>query len=440
MEASATGPELTEGSVSSSGQVAADPEGERARSAEEPNPFCSERATEEFRLRQARPLGLAEFDDRQLEPEYGSEAGRSVGFASAAAVSLRASSPVPVRGSEVSSEARVSQAASNAASVTSRSRSPAREELLGVRELLVSLGNAVAGLAEEQRATQQRLSIVEEIRSGSTSSMRTGREAVELDSGQVGIGDHGLGAQFFQIGDGEPMEDRSLRSGMLPLEDWVQDSVGLEDIPDGPPAFEPFGVRNTRGRGSVGVWYGEDVGQEVAPGSGDYSVRAGARWLHPGLGVSSFQAGAPMMSPMPCIPSAQVGARSALQGQETGSAQAGARSALQGQETGSAQASARSAAQGQETGSAQAGARSALQGRETGSAQASALQGQETGSAQAGARSAAQGQETGSAHAGARSALQGRETGSAQAGARSAWSIRNDLSLSGPGRCSTDVR
>ena len=105
------------------GQVAAGTEPEAAGSAEEPNPFWSERATEEFRLRQARPLGLAEYDERQLEPEYGSEAGHSAGFASAAAMSMRASSPVPVRGSEGSSEARLSQAASNPPSVTSRSRS-----------------------------------------------------------------------------------------------------------------------------------------------------------------------------------------------------------------------------------------------------------------------------------------------------------------------------
>ena len=40
-----------------------------------PNPFWSDRAIEEFRIRQARPMALAEFDDEQREPEYfGSEA------------------------------------------------------------------------------------------------------------------------------------------------------------------------------------------------------------------------------------------------------------------------------------------------------------------------------------------------------------------------------
>ena len=48
-------------------------EGEREGTeslADRPNPFWSDRATEEFLLRQARPLGLAEYDDRQLEPDY----------------------------------------------------------------------------------------------------------------------------------------------------------------------------------------------------------------------------------------------------------------------------------------------------------------------------------------------------------------------------------
>ena len=53
---------------------------------EQPNPFWSERASDEFRLRQSRPLGLAEFDDVQLEPDYqASEAGRSAGYASVVA-------------------------------------------------------------------------------------------------------------------------------------------------------------------------------------------------------------------------------------------------------------------------------------------------------------------------------------------------------------------
>ena len=67
----------------------ADPAQESAQDAatsgtDQPNPFWSERASDEFRLRQARPLGLAEFDDVQLEPDYqASEAGRSAGYASA---------------------------------------------------------------------------------------------------------------------------------------------------------------------------------------------------------------------------------------------------------------------------------------------------------------------------------------------------------------------
>ena len=106
----------------------ASPGTEAASGSENPNPFWSDRAVEEFRIRQARPLGLAEFDEEQREPEYfGSENGRSAGFASATGLSVRASSPVPARGSETSSDSRRSNAVSNAPSLTSRSRSPTRE-------------------------------------------------------------------------------------------------------------------------------------------------------------------------------------------------------------------------------------------------------------------------------------------------------------------------
>ena len=196
-----------------------------------PNPFWSERAAEEFRLQRARPLGLAEFDDRQLDPEYGSEAGNSLGYASAMAASVRGASPVPARGSEASSEARLSGRVSHTPSLTSRSRSPNREEIPGVRELLVTFGNAVADLAEEQRNTQRRLSVVEETRSGSTSSMRTGREGAELESGQIGVVESVQGTQFFQIGEAGHRESYGLHSGVLALEDWVQTPVALADIP-----------------------------------------------------------------------------------------------------------------------------------------------------------------------------------------------------------------
>ena len=62
-----------------------------------------------------------------------------------------------------------------------------------MRELLVSFGGAIASLAEEQRYTQQRLARVEEARSGSNSSMRTGRE--DYDSGNARVGDLGVGPQ-----------------------------------------------------------------------------------------------------------------------------------------------------------------------------------------------------------------------------------------------------
>ena len=231
MESSETAPETLENEAVGVEDLPSGTEGGVPRAASEPNPFWSERVADEFRLQQARPLQLAEFDDQQLEPEYGSEAGRSGGYVSALALSARAASPAPVRGSESSSEARLSGVVSNAPSVTSMSRSPPREEMPGVRELLVSLGNAVAGLAEEQRNTQRRLSVVEEIRSASTSSMRTGREGVENDGGQFGVGDSGVGPQFFQIGDADWVEPCGSRSGMLTLEDWVQAPMRLEDVP-----------------------------------------------------------------------------------------------------------------------------------------------------------------------------------------------------------------
>ena len=213
----------------------ASPRVEVASGSDHPNPFWSDRAVEELRIRQAWPLGLAEFDEDQREPEYfGSETGRSIGFASATGLSARAMSPMPARGSEASSDSRTSNAVSNAPSMTSRSRSPTREEIPAIRDLLVSLGSAVAGLAEEERQTRQRLSVVEEIRSGSTSSMRTGREHGELDSG--------TGPQLFQIGDNDPDEPRELRSGMLTLEDWVQAPTRLQDIPREGILLGPVGV------------------------------------------------------------------------------------------------------------------------------------------------------------------------------------------------------
>ena len=85
----------------------ASPRLEASTGSDNPNPFWSDRAIEEFRIRQARPLALAEFDEEQREPEYfGSEAGRSGEFASATGLSLRASSPAPARNSETSFDSR----------------------------------------------------------------------------------------------------------------------------------------------------------------------------------------------------------------------------------------------------------------------------------------------------------------------------------------------
>ena len=191
--------------------------------AEVPNPFWSDRAADEFILRQARPLELAEYDDRQLEPDYAaSDTARSGGLRSLEAVSVRAQSPAP-RGEERPLEVPPGRASSGVPSVSSRSRSPVREDYISMRELLVSFGGAIASLAEEHRHTQQRLARVEEAQSGSNSSMRTGRE--DNDSGTVRVADLGVGPQFYQIGEEESEPLGGLRAGGLPLEDWVQEPL-----------------------------------------------------------------------------------------------------------------------------------------------------------------------------------------------------------------------
>ena len=293
---------------------------EAASSSENPNPFWSQRVIDEFRIRQARPLGLAEYDEQEREPEYfGSENGQSLGFASAAGLSVRASSPIPAKGSETSSDSRRSNAAvSNAPSVTSRSRSPTREEIPAIRDLLVSLGSAVAGLAEEQRQTRQRLSVVEEIRSGSTSSMRTGREVGEQDSGNVVDGDLGVGPQVFQIGDADPEEGHDMRSGVLPLEDWVQAPVKIGDIP-------PEGSMVTAGMPEV---FGPP--EAFGNGLGFPSAQVGARRDSVGIGGLSAQAGARQDIVGIGLPSAQVGARQDIVGIGLPSAQVGARQDIVG--------------------------------------------------------------------------------------------------------------
>ena len=226
MESSQQQPEISNAETARPESNQTSPAREAASGSDNPNPLWSEHAIEEYRIRQARPLELAEFDEEQREPEYfGAEARRSVGFVSAAGLSLRGSSFAPARGSETSSDSRRSNVVSNAPSIASRSRSPPREEIPAIRDLLVSLGSAVAGLAEEQRQARQRLFVVEEIRSGSTSSIRTGWEGGELDSGNVAVGDLlgdlGVGPQFFQLGDTDPEEHRGLGLSMLTLEDWV---------------------------------------------------------------------------------------------------------------------------------------------------------------------------------------------------------------------------
>ena len=61
--------------------------------------------------------------------------------------------------------------------------------------------------------------------------VRTGQEGAEVDSGQIEGAGASLGPQFFRVGDSDQEVDRGLRAGMLPLEDWVQEAVRLEDIP-----------------------------------------------------------------------------------------------------------------------------------------------------------------------------------------------------------------
>ena len=101
-----------------------------------------------------------------------------------------------------------------------------------MRELLLTSGGAIANLAEEQRNTQRRLARVEEIRSASDSSMRTGREATDNESGHNERSGVTHDTQFCALADEGETEDRSLRTGMLPVEDWVQESVNLRDVPE----------------------------------------------------------------------------------------------------------------------------------------------------------------------------------------------------------------
>ena len=309
-------PDLSVTEAVSSGDALTGREEAATGAQEEPNPFWSERASDEFRLQRARPLQLAEFDDRQLEPGYESDTGHSGGFVSVAAPSVRIASPNFARGSETSSEARRSVTASNAPSGASRSRSPMRSELPGVRELLVSLGNAVAGLAEEQRNTQRRLSVVEEIRSGSSSSMRTGREGVEVEVGQVGVGYGGMGTQFFQISDEDLGENRNLRSGMLNLEDWVQAPLRLEDVPRDSRPFGPTGAPESYGPVSAEATSSNTVSAQA--GARQQMFDSGRSALEPGIaGAISAQAGSGRSALEPCIAgaiSAQVGSgRSAFE-------------------------------------------------------------------------------------------------------------------------------
>ena len=134
-----------------------------------------------------------------------------------------------------------------------------------MRELLVSLGHAVAGLAEEQRNTQRRLAVVEEGRSGSSSSMRTGREGVEAELVQVEMSELSSATQYFCIGGSEQGVIPGSGSGPLTMEDWVQQPVRIRDIP-----------REGTSEGILGVpeYYGpgvDAVSQEAI------SAQAGAR-------------------------------------------------------------------------------------------------------------------------------------------------------------------
>ena len=149
-----------------------------------------------------------------------------------------------------------------------------------MKELLVSFGGAIVSLAEEHRHTQQRLARVEEAHSGSNSSMRTGRE--DNDSGTVRATDLGAGPQFYQIGEEESEPLGGLRSGVLPLEDWVQEPFRLQDIPAAPasvPQGEPrsYGPDSSRGNDLLGLEGRRDTLALDAGMGGSGSAQVGAR-------------------------------------------------------------------------------------------------------------------------------------------------------------------
>ena len=171
--------------------------------------------------------------------------------------------------------------------------------------------------------------------------MRTGREGVEMESGLIGTNDPCSVPQFFQIG--EQDEPRSLRSGLLTLEDWVQAPMRLEDVPRDVLSDRPFGVPGVYGP-AQGIGQemvarqimGEGSGHMPAVGAHDpvrgfdvtlHSAQAGARPEVPRF-VQSAQAGArPEVSGF--VQSAQAGARPEVSG-FVQSAQAGARPEVSG--------------------------------------------------------------------------------------------------------------
>ena len=112
-------------------------------------------------------------------------------------------------------------------------------------------------------------------------------EGAEVDSGQIDGAGASLGPQFFRIGDSDQEVDRGLRSGMLPLEDWVQEAVRLEDIPGAAVVSGTLGLPEFSGPFLVNP--SSHTGPMRGPESSNRADRAEvtlARQQAPGVGTS----------------------------------------------------------------------------------------------------------------------------------------------------------
>ena len=102
--------------------------------------------------------------------------------------------------------------------------------------------------------------------------LRSGREAADLDNGQGEPGGLGVGPQFFRIDDVGLEGFSEQRTSMLPLEDWVQESINLGNIPYEAAPLNPLGGRGQSVKAFANTWAGVGHEHEGSRGSGAYST------------------------------------------------------------------------------------------------------------------------------------------------------------------------